>query len=528
MERAEAIRATQPQRRSATERTAARQLSPPSRDNRREEGSRRERADRRSSRLSAQRAFSESILGSARMVAQRQRFGSVFGENRTGLPDPLKSGIESLSGIRLDHVKVHYNSAQPGRLDALAYAQGSEIHVAPGQERHLPHEAWHIVQQAQGRVQPTQHMKDGVQINDDRTLEHEADVMGAKAATPAVQFGDRPQELQGPRASTRGVVQGVKIEELPDDHQPAVGEEVRRPDRIEEPDDEQGPAANDQQALAANDAQARESEIAREETAWRYHAFAAAIFSAAVLWRTYRARTGHPPGGRAARGLNLLFAQMDTTLHELHQAALRAEQAREIYRNPFRQGFLAGIDPWPMPIAERYAPWREVLDAFYRFSFLAFAGERELLEYQDRVRRFALRGQAPEDAEEPSSAASSPAEVSSSAAEPWPEAASSRVVHEGMRVRSDVGIGFGAGAIVSSLILSRAPVLASPVLWVQVPWDAFHVVNALALAAERARRIEDIRLRQVLRYQMRAMVVRGRQQMPWAKLASFVRTIFKK
>jgi hypothetical protein len=71
--------------------------------------------------------------------------------NNTGLPDQLKSGIESLSGLSMDHVRVHYISSQPAQLNALAYAQGSDIHVAPGQERHLPHEAWHVVQQAQGR-----------------------------------------------------------------------------------------------------------------------------------------------------------------------------------------------------------------------------------------------------------------------------------------------------------------------------------------------------------------------------------------
>jgi len=101
--------------------------------------------------------------------------------NNTGLPDHLKSGIESLSGMSMDHVKVHYNSAQPAQLNAHAYAQGSEIHVAPGQERHLPHEAWHVVQQAQGRVQPTMQMKAGVPVNDDVGLEAEADVMGTKA-----------------------------------------------------------------------------------------------------------------------------------------------------------------------------------------------------------------------------------------------------------------------------------------------------------------------------------------------------------
>lgn len=106
---------------------------------------------------------------------------AVPAPNATGLPDTLKSGIESLSGMSLDQVQVHYNSPQPARLNALAYAQGDQIHLAAGQERHLPHEAWHVVQQMQGRVAPTMQMKGGVALNDDRGLEHEADVMGERA-----------------------------------------------------------------------------------------------------------------------------------------------------------------------------------------------------------------------------------------------------------------------------------------------------------------------------------------------------------
>ncbi|MFZ6654089.1 DUF4157 domain-containing protein [Undibacterium sp. TJN19] len=101
--------------------------------------------------------------------------------NNTGLPNQLKAGVESLSGVSLDAVKVHYNSAQPAQLNAHAYAQGTDIHIGPGQEKHLPHEAWHVVQQAQGRVRPTMQMKAGVAINDDSGLESEADVMGARA-----------------------------------------------------------------------------------------------------------------------------------------------------------------------------------------------------------------------------------------------------------------------------------------------------------------------------------------------------------
>jgi hypothetical protein len=48
------------------------------------------------------------------------------------------SGTESLSGLTLDHVRVHYNSAQPSQLNALGYAQGSDIHLLPGQERPSP------------------------------------------------------------------------------------------------------------------------------------------------------------------------------------------------------------------------------------------------------------------------------------------------------------------------------------------------------------------------------------------------------
>lgn len=104
-------------------------------------------------------------------------------DNRTGLPDHLKAGIENLSGFDMSDVRVHYNSSQPAQLNALAYTQGTDIHIAPRQEKYLPHEAWHVVQQARGQVKPTRQMKQSVLINDDRGLEHEADVMGAKAAT---------------------------------------------------------------------------------------------------------------------------------------------------------------------------------------------------------------------------------------------------------------------------------------------------------------------------------------------------------
>ena len=101
-------------------------------------------------------------------------------ENKMDLPNKLKSGVETLSGYSMDDVKVYYNSSKPAQLQALAFAQGTDIHVGPGQEKHLPHEAWHVVQQKQGLVRPMIQTKMGV-INDDKKLEQEADVMGEKA-----------------------------------------------------------------------------------------------------------------------------------------------------------------------------------------------------------------------------------------------------------------------------------------------------------------------------------------------------------
>ena len=100
--------------------------------------------------------------------------------NKTGLPDQLKSGLENLSGYDLSSVRVHYNSPKPEQLGALAYAQGTNIHLGKGQEKHLPHEGWHVVQQMQGRVKANLQTK-GHLINDEESLEKEADVMGAKA-----------------------------------------------------------------------------------------------------------------------------------------------------------------------------------------------------------------------------------------------------------------------------------------------------------------------------------------------------------
>jgi Domain of unknown function (DUF4157) len=143
-------------------------------------------------------------------TAQRQEINSK--PNKTGLPDKLKSGIEALSGFSMDNVNVHYNSAKPAQINALAYAQRTDIHLAPRQEKHLPHEAWHVVQQMQGRVQPTHQLKSGIYVNDNNWLENEADLMGNKALFLS-QFS-QPIAKQNCVRNNLGIVQrGKKKEE---------------------------------------------------------------------------------------------------------------------------------------------------------------------------------------------------------------------------------------------------------------------------------------------------------------------------
>ena len=129
-----------------------------------------------------------------------------------GLPHQLKANMEQMSGVDLSDVTVQRNSDKPAQLQAEAYAQGSDIHLAPGKEQHLPHEAWHVVQQKQGRVQPTFQANNGVGINDHPGLEKEADVMGAKAQQgPMAESGLPIQAKQ----STNGVIQAKNPKKYP-------------------------------------------------------------------------------------------------------------------------------------------------------------------------------------------------------------------------------------------------------------------------------------------------------------------------
>ena len=161
---------------------------------------------------------SENKIRSYQLKADKQNENSSLSAiqkksngKSTGLPEGLRSGVESLSGKDMSDVNVHYNSDKPQKMGALAYAQGTNIHVGKGQEKHLPHEAWHVVQQKQGRVKPTIQKKGNIPVNDDTSLEKEADLMGDEANELGDQVSDDiPLATKNP---IQKVVQLVGIEE---------------------------------------------------------------------------------------------------------------------------------------------------------------------------------------------------------------------------------------------------------------------------------------------------------------------------
>lgn len=131
----------------------------------------------------AQRDLDEDELLQGKFPVQRQA------ENQTGIPDDVRQRMETSFGTDFSSVRVHPDSSQAPDVGALAYTQGMDIHFAPGQfkpdtsagQQLLGHELTHVIQQSEGRVQPTTEIG-GMAVNDDVSLEQEADVLGAKAA----------------------------------------------------------------------------------------------------------------------------------------------------------------------------------------------------------------------------------------------------------------------------------------------------------------------------------------------------------
>ena len=136
------------------------------------------------------------------------------------MPADVQAKMERSFGRDFSATRIH-EGAHAAELGAVAYAQGTDIHFAPGHydphslrgQELLGHELAHVVQQSQGRVQSTVQMK-GQGVNTDPSLEREADEMGARAArgqsaSGAATAGAEP--VRGTRASSGpGVAQRME------------------------------------------------------------------------------------------------------------------------------------------------------------------------------------------------------------------------------------------------------------------------------------------------------------------------------
>ena len=114
-------------------------------------------------------------------------------DSPTGMSDGLRGKMENSFSSDFSDVNIHTNSIQAKDIGALAYTQGNDMHFAPGQyspdtqtgQELIGHELTHVVQQREGRVEPTTEVN-GMAVNDNHGLESEADNLGAKAASGEV------------------------------------------------------------------------------------------------------------------------------------------------------------------------------------------------------------------------------------------------------------------------------------------------------------------------------------------------------
>ena len=136
----------------------------------------------------AQRQEDDELLQGKFPVQETPEPGSAGAGGASGIPESVQTKMEGVLNTGLSGVNVHPNSGKATEVGALAYTQGTDIHVAPGHynpgtsegKKLLGHELTHVAQQMEGRVQPTGEVG-GLPLNDSPALEKEADSLGSKA-----------------------------------------------------------------------------------------------------------------------------------------------------------------------------------------------------------------------------------------------------------------------------------------------------------------------------------------------------------
>jgi hypothetical protein len=130
-----------------------------------------------------------SAWGDADASASADPFG-IHLQDQGGdrMPVGVQRKMEASFAADFSGVRIH-EGGEAAAIGAVAYAQGKDLHFAPGEyqpdtqagQELIGHELGHVVQQAEGRVATPGQAK-GAAINEDPGLEREADEMGARAA----------------------------------------------------------------------------------------------------------------------------------------------------------------------------------------------------------------------------------------------------------------------------------------------------------------------------------------------------------
>lgn len=144
--------------------------------------------------LAADKKKKPASMKSAQLAADKKKKPASMKADTTStapnkMPEHVQQRMESSMNADFSNVNIHVGS-KASAVGALAYTQGNDIHFAQGKfnphtnsgQTLLGHELAHVVQQRAGRVKATTSVN-GLPVNDDRSLEKEADVMGAKAAS---------------------------------------------------------------------------------------------------------------------------------------------------------------------------------------------------------------------------------------------------------------------------------------------------------------------------------------------------------
>ena len=461
--------------------------------------------------------------------------------NNTNLPTQLKSGIENLSGISMDDVKVHYNSSKPAQLQAHAYAQGTNIHLGPGQEKHLPHEAWHVVQQKQGRVKPTMQLKGKVNVNDDVGLEREADVMGAKATQLSfskeknIDYSSRPLM----RRSQTAIQAKLNFESNPTVQRMFIfnnfnyttlegilsnpeakkayeaNEDKSKQSKLEskelkfvlnpngsiivfqneknesgEPQSESSGPTGGALVVHTESHKPKEGddevlELSREgqgnediERAKKVAKFMALLYlPLAILWQNFQEHRGRKARGHGPNAARGLSLMIESVKRNGEQSIELLKRMDVVRSSPVKEGFKLGVNPLPMPFPTERASLEDIKKTFFQLTFLLTTSEEEINRLIHEVASSTMDPRPRISMKNPGKAKS----------------IKTPFIADMLKIRRNLMIGFGAGSVTGSSIFTGLGAITGfthPTMILQIPWDIVNVLNSVAVQSNTRLSIE--------------------------------------